>query len=543
MPEPDVRGLAAIPHDDVRAVIAAYRSVLESADDPDTMLRRMIDVAMQLTGAEYGAIGVTGADGDLDQFVHVGIDGAAATRIGHAPKGLGLLGALIDEQRPILLADLTADPRSSGFPPHHPGMRSFLGAPIRVRGGAYANFYLTHGLPGRFDETHLEALVALSGTVALVIDFARVTRANRIRQAWNQAILDVTGALLTGDDGEALGIVAEHVLTLADADGVSVVTPAGEDHFVIDLARGDDADRAEGTVLPRDGHIGQVFASGQPKATQLAGLADAEGWDAAAIVPLAAAGRPVGVLLAARHAGKPQFSAAELDLIADFAGQASIALVLVDARDAQQRLAVLEDRSRIARDLHDHVIQRIFAAGLSLQAAAGRVDDEDARRAILDQIGSLDQAIAEIRTAIFAMTSADERPSLRHRVIDEVGAAARALPAPPALSFAGAIDLLVPEALGDDVLAVVREGLANVVKHAAGARAVAVTVAAADDDVTVTVEDDGCGVPARPPRRSGVGNLADRAESWGGSLVLAPRAGGGTRMVWTASYTRSGGDG
>ncbi|MBO9578516.1 MAG: GAF domain-containing protein [Microbacteriaceae bacterium] len=531
--------------DDVRAVLDAYRTVLLETSEPSEMLRRAAEVAAELIGAQFAAILTTGPDGSVERFIHAGMSEDEAAATGRLPEGRGLLGVVIDEQRAVLLDDLADDERSSGFPPGHPPMRSFLGMPIRVRGGAYAYLYLTHREAGRFTRRHAETLDVLAGTVALGIDSALVTAENRQREALNAAVLEVTAALLAADDDEALGILADRVLALVDADSVSVLTPLGDGSLIVDLTRGGDLDESIGLVLPRFGTLsGQVFESGQPMLATGIGRGYGDRFDSIALAPLAAGGRPVGVLTASRFRGRPAFNPRELRLVSEFAGQASIALVLTGAREARQRLALLEDRARIAQDLHDHVIQRIFAAGLSLQAVASRSNDEILRRQIFEQISSLDSAIAEIRTAIFAMTSRpDARANLRHLVIDAVGATARHFPSAPQLVFSGSIDLLVPSGMHEDVLAVVREGLANIGKHAGPFTAVQVTLAATEDGLEIAVVDDGAGIPAGVTRSSGIQNLRNRAQSWGGAFELGPAGpDGGTRLIWRAPYGRKDGD-
>jgi len=538
----------------LRNLLAANAAVVEELD-LEAVLRRIAEVAVSLSGAKYGALGVIGPDGLLEQFIHVGIPEELAHRIGPTPEGRGVLGVIIDQQRSMRIPDLASDPRSAGFPKHHPEMHGFLGVPVRVRGEVYGNLYLADRRDGEFTAEDEELLGALAATAGIAIDNARLFEDARRRQRWSAAAAEVSAALVSEQPDEALGLIAERVTVLADADAVFVLVPTGEDAFLVDVARGAAAGSYEGAYLARIGSLSQhAFGSGQPIVADEPSAESFLTRDRLAVeddgtpvdfgptmaIPLVATDLPTGVLVVTRRRGRRRFTGADLDMAADFAGQATVAIELARGRVDRERLTLLEDRSRIARDLHDHVIQRLFAAGLGLQATTAMIQEPAARARIADQIGALDTAIAEIRTAIFAMTSTpSERSSLRHRIIDAVGEAAAGLPSAPRLSFAGAVDLLVPEAMGDDVVAVVREGLSNVARHAKATTAT-VSVVADEDQVTVEVVDDGVGMPEHRVRASGTRNLEDRAQSWGGDCEIAAAAPHGTRLTWRAPLPREG---
>ncbi len=522
----------------LRSLVKATRVVageLELAD----VLKRIIEAAVELVGARYGAIGVIAPDGSLEQFIHVGMPEDAVSRIGHLPEGHGLLGALIDEQEPIRLDRLADDPRSVGFPAEHPPMDSFLGVPVRVRDEVYGNLYLSESRAGVFSAEDQELLVSLAATAGGAIDHARLYDETRRRQRWAAALAEVTAALLSDDDRDARAVVAEGVLAVAEADLVCLVSATTGSTRRVDIARGPLAGDLEGWVFdPSASAVGRAGESGQPVRADNDGPFAAESEvrvGPTMAVPLDTVDG-TGVLVIARAPGGVRFSDADLGAAAEFVGQASVALRLAAGRSDRERLATLEDRSRIARDLHDHVIQRLFGAGLSLQALASSVPDEASRAKLTDQVDALDAAIAEIRTAIFAMTSAREtdRPSLRHRVIDLVGEMADLFPDAPSVSFSGAVDLMVPADLADDISAVIREGLSNVARHAS-AREVTVSVALAAGAVTVEIVDDGVGIdPSRAGRSSGTTNLASRAIAWNGKFVVEPGPTSGTRLTWSA---------
>ena len=247
-----------------------------------------------------------------------------------------------------------------------------------------------------------------------------------------------------------------------------------------------------------------------------------------------------GVIVAARSPGRPHFTAAELGIADDLAGRIALAIELARAREDRQRALLVEDRSRIARDLHDHVIQQLFGAGLALQAVAGEVGDGDVSRRLDSAIATLDESIAQIRTIIFALRPHDEAGgSVRRRVLEIAAQCSAPLPRPVAVGFSGPVDLLVTGTLADDVTAVARELLTNAVKHAA-ADTVRLTVEAQDEAVRVVVEDDGAGV-RDGGRRSGLANLQDRAEHRGGTLHV-DSARGRTVVVWSVPAEPDGGD-
>jgi len=521
----------------LRSLLSASRIVSGELDLP-VVLRRIVEAGVDLVGARYGAVGVIAPDGTLEQFIHVGMPPDSVERIGHLPEGHGLLGALIEEQVPIRLEHIHDDPRSAGFPASHPAMDSFLGVPIRVRDEIYGNLYLSESRAGAFSEEDQELLIALASTAGAAIDHARLFGESQLRQRWSAASAEVGAALLSEQAEDSLGMLADRVADLTAADLVCVILPLGAAGMVIEVARGSLAAGFQGSVFESfDTTAGRAMESGQPVLSEspFRSRVDPDVVVGPTMaVPLSAADDETGVLTVSRLPGAPRFTAANLDMVADFASQASVALRLAAARIVREKLALLEDRSRIARDLHDHVIQRLFGAGLGLQGVAGRISDADSRRAVLEHVDTLDAAIKEIRTAIFAMTSDRDAdaPSLRHRVIEVMSDAAPMLAEHPRLTFDGPVDLLVPAAMIDDVVAVTREGLANVAKHASATFA-SVVISVDGDRVVVTIEDDGKGLSDLQVRQSGTANLDRRAQLWGGAFELKARVPRGTTLQWT----------
>ena len=521
----------------LRSLLRANRAVVEELDLA-LVLRRIAEAAADLADAEYAALGVIAPDGTLEQFVHVGMPDDTARLIGHLPEGHGLLGAVIDRAQTIRLERLGDDPRSVGFPAHHPAMQGFLGVPIRVRDEVFGNLYLTNPRRGAFTPEDEELVGALAATAGIAIENARLFDETQRRQRWSTALAEVTATLLSGEASDVLTVIAERLAVAVDAELVAVAVPTSEPGILrIEAARGSAADSVAGQQFAADGTLaGRAFETGEIVVADGRTAGASTEWQPGVgptvVLPLVAAGEMVGTLSISRAPGGPRFATSELDMAAEFASQTGVAIELTRARADRQRLELVDERSRIARDLHDHVIQRLFGTGLALQALAAR--EPHVQPQILVQVEAIDAAIAEIRTAVFTLSQRREGDeSLRHRLLDLVSEVSPTLGFSPRLTFAGAVDLHIRDALADDVVAVVRESLTNVARHA-GAASVAVEVAIQDAAVTVTVDDDGAGVDPRRRRRSGTANLQVRAAAHGGSFELTPRDEGGTRARWTA---------
>jgi signal transduction histidine kinase len=525
----------------LRALLKANQAIVQQLDLP-TVLRRIVDVAVELVGARYGALGVISPHGGLEQFITVGMTEAEIAHLGHLPEGHGLLGALVDDPRPIRLDHLQSDSRSTGYPEGHPPMDSFLGVPIRVRDTVFGNLYLTNRREGRFTADDEELVTALASTAGFAIDNARLFAETRRRQDWSAASAEITSALLSVDQSDAISLLATKVLELSDGDYVRVALPSDDPtHLVISTAAGLDEDRVEGRLVPLVGSIwGSVLDSKQPRLVEeeemLGTLSTTDSNVGPTMaLPLIGSGKTLGVLVVSRLAGRVRFTPADLELAADFAGQASLAMELANAKADQQRMVLLEDRGRIARDLHDHVIQQLFGTGLELQSVVGALPPGPTADRVDHAVSGLDTAIAQIRTAIFALSSSetDCADTVRHRIIDVVNEVAAGLPRTPHVAFAGPVDLAVTGALADDAVAVIRESLTNVVKHAA-AQQTSVSVAVVHGTVIIEITDDGVG--AKPgPRRSGLANLEARARTYGGDFSFESEP-GNTRSRWRAPY-------
>ncbi|RSN60931.1 histidine kinase [Amycolatopsis sp. WAC 04182] len=509
----------------------------------DSTLQRIVEAAVELVDARYGALGVLGDEEGLSEFVHVGIDAETRSHMGHLPEGRGLLGLLIAEPHPVRVPDLSLHPASVGFPANHPPMHSFLGVPVRVRDEVFGNLYMTEKRgAAEFtadDEVVLQALAAAAG---VAIDNARLFERSRTRERWLEAVAEVNGELLGGASvTDTLNLIAARVRELAAADQVLILlaTEVGQP-LTVSVFAGERMTALEGTSMA-GGHpaIDQVLGSGQPSlvpdlGTVSSGQAEPafDGLGPAAVIPLNSTSGVGGVLIAGRDKGSAQYKADQLPMLSSFADQAAVALEFGEKQRNQRLLDVLADRDRIAQDLHDHVIQRMFATGMSLQSIVPRVPDTLARDRVTQAVEQLDRTVREIRTSIFDLhtSGSDASKSLRRRLLDAVTELTTESTLTPSVRIAGAVDTLVPQTLHEHAEAVVREALSNAVRHS-GADEITISVEA-DRELIIEVTDNGIGIP-RAGRRSGLANLADRAEKCGGEAEFGDFDGGGARVVWS----------
>ena len=414
--------------DRVDALLEAVVSV-GSELELEAVLRRIVEAAVQLVDAQYGALGVIGENGRLTEFIPVGLDDVQIARIDHWPEGRGLLGELITHPQPLRAADISRHPGSSGFPDGHPPMRSFLGAPVRIRDTVYGNLYLTDKRGGaEFDEDDETLVVALAAAAGAAVDKARLYAESRRQQQWLRASGEVTRRLLFGDPpGQILGLITDLALEMAGADLVVLARPSGRgNHLIIEHASGAGAAAALGLALPvRASVSGAVMASGKPLVIddfsadeRVAPVArERLGLGPAVVFPLGAPGNVRGVLTAGRSPGSLPLTPVAVEMVMAFAAQAAIGLELAEHRRDAERVAVFADRERIARDLHDLVIQRLFATGMSLQAATGMIPDGPAADRVRQSVDALDATIHDIRSAIFTLQAQPEpgAPGLRTR--------------------------------------------------------------------------------------------------------------------------------
>jgi signal transduction histidine kinase len=532
-------------------LIDAGRGLLSELD-LETVLDRLLQTAADLTGARYVALGVLDEGRrELSRFLTRGIDEETHRAIGDLPRGRGILGVLIDDPRPLRLDDVGDHPRSYGFPPGHPPMRSFLGVPILVRGQAYGNLYLTEKAGGEpFSSEDEEAVVVLADWAAIAIENARLYRdvAAR-RQELERAVrgLQATAAIARAVGGETeleriLELVVKRGRALIEAhdvlimlrDGDELVIAAGAGHVQIDRAQ----------RLPLAGSTaGQVLSEGRPRrigdaARELLIPPEQLGLDHAStalLVPLVYRGQSLGVLAAFdRLDGDGAFTRDDEQLLEAFAAQAATAVATAKSVEADRRrrsLAATEaERHRWARELHDETLQAL--AGLRvLLSSATRLDDVDAMRAAMrDATQQLSGDIESLRALI---------AELRPPALDQLGLAPALTSLAKRTGAGNDLEVRADVELPDDhrlapevettVYRVVQESLTNVVKHA-GATSVDLAVRCAQDTVEVTVSDDGVGFDADGRSGAGFGlvGMRERVELAGGELSVAPGAEAGT---------------
>jgi two-component system sensor histidine kinase DevS len=474
------------------------------------------------------------------QFIHEGIDEETVRRIGHLPEGLGVIGLVIDEPKPIRLDDISLHPASVGFPRHHPPMRTFLGVPVRVRDEAFGTLYLTDKTNGQpfsdDDEVLVQALAAAAG---IAIANARLYQKAKTRQSWIEATRDIATELLSGTEpATVFRLVAEEALKLTAADAALVAVPLDENMPTTEVVEllvietvGSTVESIAGRTIPVLGTaLGDAFVNSTPRQVDRLDVVGLDGAGPALLLPLRAADTVAGVVVVLRQGSPGSFTDEQLEMMAAFTDQAALAWQLATSQRRMRELDVLADRDRIARDLHDHVIQRLFAVGLALQGTVPRARVPEVQQRLSDAIDDLQGVIQEIRTTIFDLHGASQGITRLRQRIDAAVAQFGGAGLRTTVQFIGPLSV-VDSTLADHAEAVVREAVSNAVRHAqASTLSVRVT---ADDDLRIEVSDNGRGMPDAFTG-SGLTNLRRRAEQAGGELTLENMpAPGGTRLCWS----------
>jgi len=518
----------------------------------NSTLRRIVTNAVELVDATYGALGVLDSDGNVIEFIHVGIPESKAQQIGDLPEGKGILGLITENPAPLRLANIGEHPNSVGFPEDHPSMTTFLGVPVRVRGEIFGNLYLTEKHDGKlFTAQDERTVMALAAAAAVAIENARLFELTRQRQRWQEAISEIGTSVLSGkDSGETLSLIAEKSRNLTEATATILALPNTHGNLTIEIVSLKDIPAVDasnlsqwiGKPVPKGSIIERSFNAGASVIEQECLLwkdldiqsdqSMASGLGAAVALPLRTSDRVLGVLLLMWPQGLRMAGREVIDLVESFASQAAMTLVLSEAQRDKENLAVLEDRERIGRDLHDLVIQRVFAAGMMLQGASQLAGKDESPAEKIDQaIDELDQTIREIRQTIFDLHENDGTQSLRELIAREVKSSSIALGFAPKLQITGALDSNVSHFLGDNLIAVIRESLTNCAKHA-HASMVTVDIDVTESRLTCTVTDDGEGyVPT--DHKSGLSNMKDRAAEFDGVFTIEAGSESGTKLEWS----------
>ena len=508
-------------------------SVLGVAGDLELSqtLRRIVGAAVNVVDARYGALGVIGSGGHIDEFIVEGIDADVIEQLGPPPDGKGILGLLIRDPRPLRLADLTQHPESVGFPPGHPPMRGFLGVPIRVRDEVYGNLYLTEKKGGSaFTERDERVVVTLAAAAGVAIDNARLYAAMERRARWLRASSEVAALALMGADSQrVMGAVVEKAQEASESQVAALVE-------LDDIGVGRVTHVAAGPDWTHSWTNGSLRVYGEDDVVVAAELPGAP--LGVVQVPVRSLRRQFGTLVMASNAIDWDELSGDSVAAMAFGEQAALAIGLTQARAEHERLALLEERDRIGRDLHDLVIQRLFATGMVLQGAQRLTSDPSVSERVSRAVNELDQTIREVRSTIFALHDASEGGGLRSQVLQEVAAGSNALGFEPTVRFDGPIDSTVSDDVREHVIAALREALSNAARHAEATQ-VRVSLSVESDEVVLIVTDNGLGLSEAQSRRSGLANLAGRAEVSGGRFTIEPvpdQHGGarGTRVVWRA---------
>ncbi|MGL6235627.1 MAG: GAF domain-containing protein [Segniliparus sp.] len=508
-------------------LIDAVLAVSSGLELPVT-LRAIVQAAVGLVDCEYGALGVLREDGTLAEFIYEGIDEEVRKKIGDLPLGGGVLGAVVEHQKPLRLADIKDHPASVGFPDGHPPMRSFIGVPIMARGMVFGRLYLTEKRGGLFTDEDERLVLALAAAAGVAVDNARLYEDSRRRRGWLEAMKEVTEAILAETPRrEVLRLVAERALGLTQSSFAAVLAPdsdvepfgvaAREGRVPSGLSRVDEARLRD---LVQDGKP-RRFGPGEA----------ASGAGPVLVAPIRAGHVRLKTLLVARDPGAAPFEDDEMRLLGSFAEQAAFGLRWAAEQESRRELELLADRERIARDLHDHVIQRLFAVGLGMQGTRRMAEQPLLADRLDDHIDKLHEVIQDIRATIFELQpersgSARLRATLQGIVADLAANSGLRVVS----RLAGPLGV-VSAPLAQHAEAVVREAVSNAVRHSCGSE-VFVDVSVADE-LVVDVSDDGVGVPERA-RRSGLSNLERRAQEAGGSFAVGPSRLGGARLVWRA---------
>jgi len=525
----------------MQGLLSAVVSVAEDLS-LDAVLERVVRSACKLLNARYGALGVIGEDQALSHFITVGIDEELTRKIGPLPTGHGVLGLLTSDPHPLRLHDLHDHPASYGFPKNHPPMVSFLGVPVRVRDTVFGNLYLTEKEGGEdFTAEDEELAVALAAAAGVAIENARLFEDGRRRSGWLEACMYVMGRMM-GDERNitenGLDMIAATALEESDSalTLIGVSSDDGPDLYVA-AAAGERAPLLAGRSLALDSPaVAEVLNTGLPTvfndATDLLGEEDGTAFGPVIVIPLGPQGTNQGLLILAKSQGTGSYSKIVVEMSAVFGSHVALALELARTHRLREQIMVFTDRDRIARDLHDVVIQRLFAAGLSIQSLQRFITDKTASERIRAVTTELDETIRDLRNTIYSLrVSSGETELLSDLILRAVRNAAKPLAFAPRLNLAGPIDSAIPDETAKHLLAVLSEGLSNAVRHS-DAGAIEVTVTADISHVTVIIDDDGVGLGS-PTHRSGLANMDQRARILNGSFAVDSSDGAGTRLTWS----------
>jgi len=509
------------------------------------VLQRIVDLAAEVTDARYGALGVIGAGEELVDFITTGISAKQRRAIGDLPRGRGLLGLLIREPSIVRIRDIRSHAESVGFPPNHPPMHSFLGAPVRAMGTTYGNIYLADKRGA--EEFSLEdegSLRVLATQAGVAIANASLYQESMRRERWLEALREITGDILGGADASSLlTSIAEHARDLAGAASATITTPTSSPaQLEVSAAVGAYAEDVRGQSVPAAKSIsGKVIQPGKPLHTDDASthgrayqpIIRMGHVGPAIFVPLRVRGKATGTLMVANLEGGRRFDEGTIRLVETFADQASVAIEYGRAQADLRRLGLMEERERIAKELHDGIIQSLFAVGMNLQSTALMSGSTETSSRVEGAVGELDRVIRDLRNYIFGL-----RPGIladRHldQALQELGAEIQKR-SPTQVEVEVDAELAAGvSSNAHQIVQLTREALSNVARHAQAGRAL-VRLARKGNNAVLVIEDDGVGFDVRRDSAgNGLRNMRERAAAMGGTLRVTSKAGKGTRLSLT----------
>ncbi|WP_235623898.1 GAF domain-containing protein [Mycolicibacterium goodii] len=511
---------------------------LDAGPELEATLQRIVDAAMRVSGAGHGAVGLCAPGGELTYVVPEPDPGSPDRE---------LLELLLHRKDPLRIDGRHGCPDAAELPELHPPVCAVLGVPLISHGEALGSLYVADSRSRfAFTDADVGAVEAFASVAADVVRSVRHVAKVRTMARWVIASREITTALLAmpDADGSPLRLIVERAAELTAANQAVILVPSESDRapqdvesLTIAVAVGERADEVEGQQVPvTQSTSGRVFRTGESMMTDefrypISSFTD-QGVRPAIVVPLSASAQNLGVIAVARGIGDPPFDADEMAIMEDFAHHAAVALTLCRANEQARRLTVLSDRERIARDLHDHVIQRLFLAGMDLQGTIARAKSGTVATRLSRTVDDLQSIIDEIRTAIFDLQSpAADAMSFRQRIQAAVAAVTDNSPLATTVRISGSI-VSVDPALADDAEAVIIEAVSNAVRHS-GATSVTISIDVTDH-LEIEVTDNGRGIPANPKRCSGLQNLRTRAQHAGGSFQITSTGGRGTHVRWTA---------
>lgn len=509
------------------------------------VLQRIVDLAAQVTDARYGALGVLGDGGELEEFITTGLSAEQRRSIGALPRGRGLLGLLIREPQSLRIERISAHPNSVGFPPNHPPMTSFLGAPVKAMGKVFGNIYLTEKrTASEFTKEDEESLVVLATQAGVAIANATLYAQTHQRERWLDALRAITSDILAGSDADSLlAAIAEHARDLAGADSASILTTSSTPgQLVVAAAVGAHAGQVRGQSVPAAKSIsGEVMESGRPLVTEAAS-AHRDAYQPiirlgrvgpAIFVPLRVRGRATGTLMVANLIGGRQFNEEVIRLVETFADQASVAIQYARAQTDLRRLELMDERERIAKELHDGIIQSLFAVGMKLQSTALQSSSPDTAARVDSAVGELDHVIRDLRNYIFGLRPGILADRQLNQALEAIGEeVAATLHIPIAVEVDGAVSAAL-SSQSHEIVQLAREALSNVTRHSQAKRA-AVRLTRQGSNAVLTIEDEGIGFdPRQAASGSGLRNMRQRAAGIGGTLRITSARGKGAKLRFT----------